>query len=111
MFDKYQLGNYCEENIFIKYKDSSFQLCTTIDNEDVSITERMEKLFLIKITDDYISTNKDLLDQELKEGLVLPNTITNQINQSLISLVNWNNKFEDSFPAYLFLNLYLNKDL
>lgn len=106
VFDKYQLGNYCEENIFIKYKDSSFQLCTTIDNEDVSITERMEKLFLIKITDDYISTNKDLLDQELKEGLVLPNTITNQINQSLISLVNWNNKFEDSFPAYLFLNLY-----
>jgi hypothetical protein len=106
VFDKYQLGNYCEENIFIKYKDSSFQLCTTIDNEDVSITERMEKLFLIKITDDYISTNKDLLDQELKEGLVLPNTITNQITQSLISLVNWNNKFEDSFPAFLFLNLY-----
>ena len=56
----------------------------------------MEKLFLIKITDDYISTNKELLDQELKEGLVLPNTITNQITQSLISLVNWNNKFEDS---------------
>lgn len=106
VFDKYKLGNYCEENVFIKYRDSSFQLCTTIENEDVPVTERMERLSIIKNTDDYVSINMDLLDQELKEGIVLPDSITNQISRSLISLVDWNRKFDDDFPVFLFSNLY-----
>ena len=109
IFDRFSLNDYCEENLHIKYKDLSFQLCIKENGDYIPVTERMRRLSLIDFntkTDTYISINENLLYPELKEGVVLPKQLAEDIWNSLKSLLNLDNENKDSFPTYLFFNLY-----
>lgn len=108
LYFKFQLKDYTKDDVLIKYKYSSFQLCTSEGGNDIPISERMIRLSLLKLDpmNYFISLNDDLLDIDLIDGIILPKKLSNQIWDSLKILIDWNKKCVDNSPIYLFFNLY-----
>ena len=86
VYRKFQLATYFEDTVVCTYYTNRYGMNVKVGDLKMDVCDVLEKLEIIKIIDQLVELNENLLDEELMSGSILPDSVLEAIHGYLEDL-------------------------
>ena len=86
VYCKFQLATYFEDTVVCTYDTNRYGMNVKVGDLKMDVCDVLEKLEIIKVIDQLVELNENLLDEELMTGSILPDSVLEAIHGYLEDL-------------------------
>ena len=86
VYRKFQLATYFEDTVICTFDTNRYGMNVKVGDLKMDVCDVLEKLEIIKVIDQLVELNENLLDEELMSGSILPDSVLEAIHGYLEDL-------------------------